>query len=318
MSNRRNFLKSATALALGSLILPACNSGQKQEQAAGTETGTGVAADSTSTASATGNLGAIGIQLYSVKDVIEQDLPGTLKQLANYGYKEIEAYPGQKGHYFGQEPKEFKKMLNDLGLELVSSHFGSGSKTAKAADWRQGTMLSNFQELVDKAAETGQKYLTCSWLDESLRKDLNAVADLFNKSGEIINKAGMKFAYHNHSFEFEKVGGQVLYDALLQKTDPKLVNYEMDIYWLAETGNDPIAYLNKYKNRFPLVHVKDMDKQDKSKNTEIGTGSIDYKSILRAAKDNGTEHLFVEQESFTRPSLESMKMNYDYLASLSI
>lgn len=321
MTDRRNFLKHAGAFALGALLFPACNTGKKE----GAETAEGTAADTTATgqgAAATGNLGAIGLQLYSVKDVIEQDLQGTLKQLAEIGYKEIESYPGQKGHYFGMEAKEFAKMSSDLGLNLVSSHFGSGTREGKpVSDWHQATMLQNFDQLAAKAAETGQKYITCSSLHDSLRKtkdDLKRTAELFNQTGEKAKKAGLQFAYHNHAFEFEKVDDVVLYDFLLENTDPELVKYEMDMYWVVAGGQDVVAYLEKYPDRFPLCHVKDMDKQDKTRNTEVGSGSIDYQKILQVAREKGVKHYFVEQEYFTRPSIESMRMNYNYLSKLTV
>jgi sugar phosphate isomerase/epimerase len=322
MSDRRNFLKHAGAFALGALLFPACNTGSKKEGADAEGAATG--ADTTATgqgAAATGNLGAIGLQLYSVKDVIEKDLQGTLKQLADIGYTEIESYPGQKGHYFGMEAKEFAKMTSDLGLNLVSSHFGSGNRNSKPGDWHQATMLQNFDALAAKAAETGQKYITCSSLDESLRKtkdDLKRTAELFNQTGEKAKKAGLQFAYHNHAFEFEKVGDVVMYDFLLENTDADLVKYEMDMYWVTAGGLDPIAYLEKYPDRFPLCHVKDMDKQDKTRNTEVGSGSIDYQKILKVAKDKGMKHYLVEQEYFTGPSIESMRTNYNYLSKLTV
>ncbi|MGV3502929.1 MAG: sugar phosphate isomerase/epimerase family protein [Adhaeribacter sp.] len=321
MSDRRNFLKHAGAFALGALLFPACNPAKKE----GTDTETTAAgADTTATASgatATGNLGAIGLQLYSVKDVIEKDLPGTLKQLADIGYTEIESYPGQKGHYFGMEAKDFAKMTKDLGLNLVSSHFGSGSRDDKPGDWRQATMLQNFDQLAAKAAETGQQYITCSSLSEGLRKtkeDLKRTAELFNQTGEKAKKAGLQFAYHNHAFEFDQVGDVMMYDFLLANTDPELVKYELDLFWVTAAGKDPVAYLEKYPNRFPLCHVKDMDKQDKTRNTEVGTGSIDYQKVLKAAKDNGMKHYLVEQEYFTRPSIESMRINYNNLSKMTV
>jgi sugar phosphate isomerase/epimerase len=325
MKNRRSFLKHAGALALGTLIFPACNT-QNTSKEAGTENEAagGSASDSANAETAktaTGNLGAIGLQLYSVKDVLEKDLKGTLQQLADIGYKEAESYPGTKGHYYGMEAKAFGDMLRDMGITLVSSHVGSGNKDSKPGAWQQATLMQNFSELTAKAAETGQKYITCSSLDGSLRKttdDLKRVAELFNKSGETAKKAGLQFAYHNHAFEFEKVGNVMVYDYLLQNTDPELVKYEMDLFWVVNGGQDPLAYFKKYPNRFPLCHVKDMSKEDKTKNTEVGSGTINYKQILKAAKDAGMKHYLVEQESFTRPSIESMRINYNYLANLTV
>ncbi|MDO1445084.1 sugar phosphate isomerase/epimerase [Rhodocytophaga aerolata] len=321
MANRRFFLKHTGALALGTLLFPACSSETKNETTQTADT-TAAATSTTQTTSATGNLGPVGLQLYSVKDVIEGDLKGILQQLATIGYKEVESYPGQKGHYFGYTPEEFKTMLSDMGLTLVSSHFGSGSRDGKKVDtWQQATLLQNFEALVEQAAKTGQKYLTCSSISEGLHKtqdDLKRTAELFNKAGESCKKAGMQFAYHNHAFEFEKVGNAVKLDYLIENTDPENVKYELDLFWVVAGGQDPIAYLNRYPNRFPLGHVKDMDKADKTKNTEIGSGSINYQQILDVAKEKGMQHFFVEQESFTRPSMESMKMNYDYLSKLTV
>lgn len=315
MVNRRIFFKHAGAFALGALFLPGCNvrSDKQNNEASST-----VAEESPSTAQ---SLGAIGLQLYSIKDVLEQDLRGSLQKLAEMGYKEVESYPGSEGHYYGMTPEAFSSMLNDLGLTLVSSHFGSGAIGQEAASWQQATMLSKFDELVDKAAETGQKYLTCSWMDQSLRNtadDLKRTAELFNRTGEICKKAGLQFAYHNHSFEFEKVGGEVLYDYMLDNTDPELVKYEMDIYWLVAADKDPLAYFEKYPDRFPLGHVKDMDKQDSKNNAVIGTGSIDYPTILKVAREKGMKHFLVEQETFIQPSMEAMEESYNYLSSLKI
>jgi sugar phosphate isomerase/epimerase len=324
MSDRRKFLKSAGALALSTLLFPACNTSEKNREVAETDQAGGdstAAAGGQSGQGGTGNLGPIGLQLYSVKDVLEKDLKGTLQQLASFGYKEVESYPGEKGHYYGLAPQEFSAMLKDVGLELVSSHFGSGSRSGKSGAWQQATMLQNFEELTQKAAETGQKYITCSWMDESLRKtpdDLKRTAELFNQTGEKAKKAGLQFAYHNHDFEFKKVGDVVLYDYMLANTDPELVKYELDLFWVVAGGQDPVTYFQKYPNRFPLCHVKDMDKQDKSKNTEVGSGSINYAQILGAAKNSGMKHYLVEQESFTRPSIESMKVSYSYLSSLTV
>lgn len=316
MVNRRIFFKHAGTFTLGTLLMPACTTQENKTQTGGEETALAEPA-----ASSGKSLGPIGMQLYSVKDVIENDLKGTLQQLADIGYKEVESYPGQKGHYFGMEAKAFANMLSDMGLTLVSSHFGSGTRNGKAASWRQATILSRFEELASKAAETGQQYLTCSSMDESLRKspdDVKRTAELFNKTGETCKKAGLQFAYHNHDFEFKKVGDVMLYDYMLENTDPELVQWELDMYWVVAGGQDLATYLKKYPNRFPLGHVKDMDKQDKTRNAVVGQGSIDYASLLKVAQENGMKHFLVEQETFTQPSVEAMRENYKYLSELKV
>ena len=315
MVNRRIFFKHAGVYAAGTLLLPSCTS---QDKAQTSENDT---AATQATPTDKQPLGPIGMQLYSVKDVIEGDLKGTLQQLADFGYQEIEAYPGQKGHYFGMEPKEFATMLSDMGLTLVSSHFGSGTRDESAESWQQATLLSRFDELVEKAAETGQPYLTCSSLQESLRQtpdDLKQMAEVFNQAGETCKKAGLQFAYHNHAFEFEPIGDTMMYDFMLENTDPELVQWEMDMYWVVAGGQDPIAYLKKYPNRFPLGHVKDMDKQDKTKNAIIGQGSIDYVNVLDVAQAAGMKHFLVEQETFTGTSLDAMQEDYQYLSEIKV
>ena len=316
MHNRRIFFRNAGTFALGTLLLPACTPSENNAQ-----TGENQATGAKTAASSGQPLGPIGMQLYSVKDVIEDDLKGTLQKLADFGYQEVETYPGQKGHYFGMEPKEFSTMISDMGMTLVSGHVGSGTRDGKAESWRQATLLARFDELVEKVAETGQQYLTCSSMDKSLRTspdELKRTAELFNKTGETCKKAGLQFAYHNHAFEFEKVGDSMLYDYMLENTDPDLVQWELDMYWVVAGGQDPIAYLTKYPNRFPLGHVKDMDKQDKEKNAVIGQGSIDYATILKAAEENGMKHFLVEQETFVQPSVEAMGENYKYLAEVKV
>lgn len=316
MANRRLFLRQTGAFALGSLLLPSCVNNSNTSTSANDSANTDSSAMASN--SSTGNIGPVAVQLWSVKDVLEKDVPGTIKQLAAIGYKEIESYPGSKGHYYGMEPKEFKKLLDDNGLKLISSHVPSGAKNGKADTWQQASVLQKFDELIEKATETGQEYLTCSWLDETMRGDLKAVADLFNAAGEKCKKAGLQFAYHNHDFEFKKVGDAMMYDYLLDNTDKDQVKYEMDMYWVVKAGHDPVAYFNKYPNRFPLCHIKDMDKQDKAKNTEIGKGSINYAEILKTAKQQGMKHFIIEQETFTMPSIQSVKEDYDYVSRLTI
>lgn len=306
MITRRKFFQNTGAIALSTLILPSISNGRNwlTDQDLGLK-----------------NIKAIGLQLYSVKDVLEKDLKGTLEQISKMGFKEIESYPGSRGHYYGMEPKEFSAMLNGMGLKLISSHFGSGTREGKAETWHQATMLNKFDELAGKVTETGQQYLTCSWMEKSLRNtpdDLKRTAELFNTIGEKCKKAGLQFAYHNHAFEFDKVGDSLIYDFMLDHTDPKMVQWEMDIFWLVAAQHDPADYFKKYPNRFPLGHVKDMDKLDKKKNTEIGNGSIDYAKILKEGKKAGMKHFIVEQESFTRPSIESMEINYKNLSVLKV
>ncbi|MEQ9443423.1 MAG: sugar phosphate isomerase/epimerase [Cyclobacteriaceae bacterium] len=314
---RRKFFKQAGALALGSILLPSCSSPQNQQSNNG-------AASQPSPPK--GDISPIGVQLYSVRDVIEGDLQGTLQQLANMGYQEVESYPGQQGgHYFGMEPQAFSSMLQDMGMKLVSGHIATGNRSGDnqqtTTPWQQATLLSGFDAFVEKAAESGQTYVTCSWMDESLRQtpdDLKSTAELFNQIGQRCKDVGLQFAYHNHAFEYEKVGDSMIYGFMLENTDPDLVQWELDMYWVVAGGQNPVEYLQKYPNRFPLGHVKDMDKQDHERNTELGKGSIDYTRILKVAKEQGMKHFLVEQETYTSSSIESVKEDYEYLSQLAV
>lgn len=294
-TSRREFLKQAGALAAAGMFLPELVSAAP--------------------------LTKVGVQLYSVKELIDKNVPETLKQLAAIGYKEVESYPNSKGHYFGYKPQEFSKMLSDLGMKLVSSHVSSGAQNAAQTPAGQATLSSNLDGVIELASQTGQSYLTCSWLDESYRKtadDAKRVGDLFNIVGEACKKANLQFAYHNHDFEFKKVGEVVPYDSWLKTTDPELVKFELDLYWVVEGGLDPITYFNQYPNRFPLCHVKDKHKTKTHTTTEIGMGNIDYSKILKVAKAKGMKHFIVEQEHFERPAMDSMKTGYSNLTKISV
>jgi len=276
MQTRRNFLKASGGLALGTLILPRINNGAKVKD--------------------------VGAQLYSVRKEMLSDATGTLQQLAKIGYKELESAKSEKGNYYGLTPKEIKKLTQDLGMTLRSGH------TRIDKDW---------QRSVDEAAEAGQEYLICSSLPANGQtiENYQRSADAFSKAAEDCKKVNITFGYHNHEAEFEKVNGQVLYDILLERTDPNLVKMEMDLGWIIVTGNDPIKYFEKYPGRFPLWHLKDMDKA-KKQSTEFGKGEVDIAGLLRNGKKWGMKYFFIEQEEYTHTAFESMKYDYDYLMKL--
>jgi sugar phosphate isomerase/epimerase len=278
MQSRRNFLKTSGGLAIGTILIPRF--------------------------AYTGKVKDVGVQLYSVRKEMLADAPGTLKQLAKIGYKELESAKSEKGNYYGLQPKEIKKITQDLGMKLRSGHVLINN------DW---------QRSVDEAAETGQDYLICSSLPTNGQTVANYqhCADIFNKAAEDCKKVNIEFGYHNHESEFEKENGQVLYDVLLDRTDPKLVKMEMDLGWIIVTGNDPNAYFEKYPGRFPLWHLKDMNK-DKKQSTEFGKGGVDITGLLKSAKKSGMIHFFVEQEEYTNTAFESLTEDYNYLAKLNV
>jgi len=277
MTTRREFLTSIGALTVGGLAV--------------------------SSLAKAATVQKVGIQLYSVRDDMMRDAKGTLAQLAKMGYTQIESANSSKGHYYGLSPKEVKQVMRDLGLTMRSGHV---------------PIDENWQKAIDEAAEVGQQYLVCPSLPKQGQTVSNyeRSADIFNKSAEACKKAGIQFAYHNHDSEFEKDNGKVLYDVLLEKTDPRLVAMEMDLGWVVAAGQDPLAYFRRYPNRFPLWHLKDM-KKDKAQSTVLGTGRMDIAKMLQNSKQSGMKYFFVEQEEYDTTALDSMQRDIAYLKKLN-
>ena len=257
----------------------------------------------------TGKLKKFGIQLYTLRDVVPKDPKGVLKQLASFGYTQIESYEGQQGMFWGMSNTDFKKYMDDLGMSIVSSHCD---------------INKDFEKKSAEAAAIGMKYLICPWLGpQKSLDDYKRHADEFNKRGEICKKNGIRFAYHNHDYSFKPMNGQVPQDVMMNATDASLVDYEMDMYWVVAAGEDIENWVKKYPNRFRLCHVKDRSKTpgpDNGKNSvDLGTGSIDWSKILNTAKANGMEYFIVEQEAYPNgTSLEASKVNAEYMKGLKI
>ena len=248
-----------------------------------------------------------GIQLWSVKNALNKDPKDVLKQLSSFGYKQIESFEGGKGMFWGMTPAEFKKYMDDLGMKIVSSHCN---------------IDKDFEKKAADAASIGMNYLICPY--KGPRKsidDFKKIAEDFNAKGEICKKNGIRFAYHNHDYSFVTVDGQIPQDVILDSTNPDLVDFEMDIYWVVTAGVDPVAYANKYKNRFRLGHVKDRIKNttEKDASCTLGEGSIDYPSMLKKLKASGMEYFIVEQERYDNTTeLDSAKADAKYMSELSI
>lgn len=243
-----------------------------------------------------------GIQLYTVRKEMLADATGTLRKLATIGYKELESARSEKGNYYGLPPKEIKKITKDLGMTLRSGHV---------------QIDKQWQQSIDAAAEAGQQYLIASVLPTPGQtiENYQRCADAFTKAAEDCKKANLLFGYHNHDTEFDKADGLVLYDILLKGTDPALVKMEMDLGWVVMAGFDPVKYFEQYPGRFPLWHLKDMDRS-KKQSTEFGKGQIDITKLFGHAKQAGMQHFFVEQEEYTSTALESSRYDYDYLMKL--
>jgi sugar phosphate isomerase/epimerase len=278
MKTRRSFLKETTFAGLGSLVLP----GYLKMRIAKPK------------------LKHVGVQLYSVRKEMAADATGTLIRLGNIGYQEIESAQSEKGNYYGLAPKEIKKILKDQGMSLRSGH----------------THIDrNWQKSIDEAAEAGQEYIICSVLPSPGQtvENYQKSADMFNEAGEQCRKSGLLFGYHNHESEFQTVDGQVLYDVLMDRTQPGLVHMELDLGWVVAAGKDPLVYFQKYPGRFPLWHLKDMNLTEK-KSVEFGKGSVDIIGLLKHAGQSGLKYYFIEQEEYAVNAFESLEYDYNWLA----
>lgn len=245
----------------------------------------------------------VGLQLYTVRDLLKTDFEGTLGTVARIGYQEVELTD-----FFGHPPAAVKKTLDGLGLAPVSMHFDF----AKLPD--------GLNDMIADAHTLGLSYITFAWIDETLRPDIEGwkrVAETMNKAGERCRAAGLQLAYHNHSYEFKPLQGQLPYDVLLANTDPKLVQGEMDLYWITDGGQDPLAYFARYPGRFSQVHVKDMAPGPGPDHTmaDVGKGIIDWKKIFAHSEQAGIKHYYVEHDNPPHP-LQDIKVSYEYLKSL--
>ena len=250
---------------------------------------------------------AFGLQLWSVKQALSKDPLAVLKQLSDNGYKKIESFEGAKGMFWGMKNTEFKKVMDDLGMNMVSSHCND-----------TGDLVS-FERKAAAAGEIGLKYLICAFKGPQKSLDnFKKFTDEFNACGEIAKKHGLRFAYHNHDYSFKAMEGIVPQDLMMDGTNPDLVDFEMDMYWTVAAGVDPIAYMDKHPNRFKLVHVKDLTKTATGhESCVIGKGTIDYKSLLSKVAKHGVQHMIVEQEAYTGTNeLDAARDNAAYLKTL--
>ena len=285
---RRDFLQTGTVLAAGVLLnkLGACSI--KGAQASGSD---------------------FGLQLYTLRDVLPKDPKAILKQVASFGYKQIESYEGPSGMFWGMTPKEFKSYMDDLGMTIVSSHCD---------------INKDFERKAAQAKEAGLSYLLCPWLGpQKTLDDYKKAADTFNRCGEICRREGLRFGYHNHDYTFKQLDGQFPQDVLMQNTNAELVDYEMDIYWVVTAGQDPIAWINKYPNRFTLSHVKDRSKTLPATETNasvvLGTGTIDFANVLKAARAKGMKYFIVEQERYDNTTpIAAVEANAAYMKKLDL
>ncbi len=246
----------------------------------------------------------VGLQLYTLRNEIFKDTRGVLKKVAALGYREVESFGYKDGKYFGLTPAEFASVLKNNGLSHPSGHY---MLTHLSGDWNKA---------IEDAKTAGQQYMVLAYLMPDERKsidDYKKIASQINVAGEACKKAGIQFAYHNHDFEFADMNGQHGYDIFLKETDPNLVKFELDLYWVSFAGKDPVEMFKQHPGRFPLWHVKDMDNTPKKFFTEVGNGVIDFKRIFAASQTAGMKHFFVEQDVCPGPPMVSIEKSIQYL-----
>jgi sugar phosphate isomerase/epimerase len=288
--SRRDFLKSTTAAAAGITFLSKFNFL--------------TAADKE----------IVGVQLYSIRDDMGKDPLGTLKKLAEMGYKNVEHANYVNRKFYGYTPADFKKILDDLGMKMPSGHTVMGKQHWDTA---KNDFTDLWKHTVEDAAAMGQQFVISPWLDSSYRKDKDGLLrfmEVFNKSGELCKKHGMKFGYHNHDFEFsEKLDGEILYDLMLKNTDADLVMQQLDTGNLYNGGAIAIDWVKKYPGRFSSLHVKDeiaaKEGNEKYESTILGSGIVNLKEVLNFVRKNSKGvHYIIEQESYQgKTPLECVK-----------
>jgi sugar phosphate isomerase/epimerase len=266
----------------------------------------------------------VGLQLYTLFNVIDNDVQGILKKVADIGYKEIESAFSRKGGYYGMKPKEFASLVKDQGMSWQSHHvlgapfkMPANVKPMVDANGKPVTfppmrnLKENMQELVDEVAEGGVPYLVCANTPTGTLDEIKNSIDVLNKTGEACKKAGITFAYHNHDMEFKEIEGKIPYHMLLSETSAEILKMELDLCWVTKAGVDPVELFKQHPGRFHLWHVKDIDK-DMTGPQPVGTGIIDFKRIFANAGIAGMKHFFVEHDMPADP-FASITTSFNYL-----
>jgi sugar phosphate isomerase/epimerase len=281
-TSRRTFLKSGAMIALGAAILPrSAFAGEKSKQT-----------------------GMVGLQLYSVRDDMMNDPKGSLMQLAKMGYVYVEHANYVNEKFYGFAAPEFRKIIDDLGLKMISGHTVMGKEHW---DETKKDFTDSWKKTVEDAAVLGQKWVISPWMDETMRKtydDFRRYMEVFNKSGELCKKSGMKFGYHNHDFEFsQKLNSEKIFDIIMKSIDPNLVALQLDIGNLYNGGAVALDVMNQYPGRFEIMHVKDeipaKGGKEKYESTILGNGIVNTKKVVDLGKHKGgTKCYIIEQESY--------------------
>jgi len=285
MNSRRSFLKKSGLFATGVALAPSFAFSKPKK--------------------------VVGVQLYSLRDIIGKDVKGVIEKVAAIGYKEVETYGySVKDKFWGLAPKEFSTLLKQNALTAPSGHYD-------LENFMSGKSTDELKSYIEAANIIGSEYIIVPYLGSGIRKTADhymKLAAKLNEGAELCKKSGLKFAYHNHDFEFKKFGNTTGLEIMLKGTDKNLVDFELDLYWAVRSGVDPMTLFKSYPNRFKLWHVKDMDKVNNNSNTEIGQGAVDFKKIFDGQKLSGVKHYYVEHETNYKPDqIGSIRTSFNYV-----
>jgi sugar phosphate isomerase/epimerase len=303
MLNRRKFLVGTGAAALGALVLP--------KAASAFFAGAGEH--------------PLGVQLFTLFNIIEDDVKGNLKKVADIGYTEIESAFSKLPGYYGMKPKEFAALCKELGMTWKSHHvLGAPFKMPKGMKMPAGMTLpahmanlrDDMKELVDQAAEGGIPYLVCANIPTETMDDIKSSVEILNKTGELCKKVNIQLCYHNHDMEFKTVEGKIPYDLLLSGTQADLVKMELDLAWATKAGIKPVELFKAHPGRFPLLHLKDISKDFKTLEP-VGEGVVDFKDIFANVAIAGAKHYFVEHD-MPKDAFASLTTSYKNLRAMGV
>lgn len=276
--SRRNFLKTSSLAVAGAAVLPRLSFVNTEVQ-------------------------HLGIQLWSVREDMGKDAAGTVKALAKMGYKEVEGFGYSEGKMFGMPYKDFVSLLKDNGISMPSSHVMFDSK---AYDPTTKSLSDAAKKSIDDAVSGGQKYIVNPYMVDPDRLIIEKMVPVYQAAGEYAQKAGIRFGYHNHNFEFEKRGpdNRLLIEWLLHEVDPKVMTMEMDIYWVKFANHNPLDWFRLYPGRWELCHAKDLANTEKRESVEVGDGAIDFNEIFRQSKTAGLKYYIIELENYVTTPIQ--------------
>lgn len=247
----------------------------------------------------------IGVQLWSVREDMKTDPAGTLAAIAKMGYREVEPFGYDAGTLFGLSYKDFSKLLKDNGLVMNSTHSAVNLKSYNETtkDINDAT-----KKWVDAAAGLGLKYLINPYIPEPERPEIAKLVKIYTAMGKYCKKAGIRFGYHNHNFEFEyrAPDNRLLIEWLLREVDPALMAMEMDIYWVHHAKNNPLDWFRLFPGRWELCHAKDQAKTEKGESIEVGDGEIDFKNIFQHSKEAGLQYYIIELENYVTTPIQGV------------